>query len=325
MALHCVISIAVLSCLICPAADAQELTGIARIGILIPGSEASSKQYVDGLRQGLARSGLVEGKNVAIDYRYAGGAIERLDGMAGELARSNVALIFAGGDQAAAAAKRATDKLPIIAVACDALAAGLINNLSRPEGNLTGVTCINSDLAGKRIEILRETLTQLDGLGVVLNPDDKRMLSELRESERAARVTSTPVYALRVTTPSDIEAAFFAAAANKVSGIVVVFDALTFFHRARLAEIAVSHRMPTIFNFRQYVEAGGLISYGPNLADMYRQSARHIHKVLSGEKPSEIPMEQPTHFELVVNVKTAKALGLQVPQMLLARADEVIE
>jgi putative tryptophan/tyrosine transport system substrate-binding protein len=189
---------------------AQELVGVARIGVLMPGSEASAKQYVDGLRQALTRSGLVEGKNLAIDYRYASGAIEKLDAMAGELARSNVALIFAGGDQGAAAAKRATDKIPIITVACDALAAGLISNLSRPGGNLTGVTCINSDLAGKRIEILRETLTRLDGLGVALNPDDKRMLSELMESERAARVTSTPVHALRVTTPSEIEAAFSA-------------------------------------------------------------------------------------------------------------------
>jgi putative ABC transport system substrate-binding protein len=245
--------------------------------------------------------------------------------MAGELVRSNLALIFAGGDQGAAAAKRATDQLPIVAVACDALAAGLVSNLARPGENLTGVTCINSDLAGKRVEILRETLARLDGLGVVLNPDDQRMVSELMESERAARVTSTPVYTLRVTTPAEIEPAFLAAAENKVSGIVVVFDALTFFHRARLAEIAVRHRMPTIFNFRQYVEAGGLMSYGPNLADMYRQSARHIQKVLSGEKPGEIPMEQPTHFELVVNVKTGKALGIEVSPSLLTRADEIIE
>jgi len=325
MAIHYLISIAILGCLIPTTADAQDLTGISRIGVLMPGSEASAKQYVDGLRQGLARSGLLEGKNLAIDYRYASGAIEKLDGMAVELARSNVSVIVAGGDQGATAAKRATDKLPIIAVACDAMAAGLVSNLSRPGSNLTGVTCINSDLAGKRIEILHETLTRLDGLGVVLNPDDKRMLSELMESERAARATSTPVYALRVTNPSDIEAAFIAATANKVSGIVVVFDSLTFFHRARLAKIAMRYHMPTIFNFRQYVEAGGLISYGPNLADMYRQSARHIYKVLSGEKPSEIPMEQPTHFEMVINLKTAKALGLNVPPTLLGRADEVIE
>jgi putative ABC transport system substrate-binding protein len=325
MVLRYAFSIAILSCLIGAKTDALELVRIARIGVLMPGSEASAKQYVDGLRQGLARSGLVEGKDVAIDYRYASGAIEKLDAMAGELARSNVALIFAGGDQGAAAARRATVEIPIITVACDALAAGLVSNLSRPGSNLTGVTCINSDLAGKRVEILRETLIRLDGLGVVLNPDDKRMLAEFTESERAASVTSTPVHALRVSSLPEIEAAFLAAAANKVSGVVVVFDSLTFFHRARLAEIAVHHRMPTVFNFREYVQAGGLISYGPNLADMYGQSARHIRKVLNGEKPAEIPMEQPTHFELVVNLRTAKALGLTVPPTLIARADEVLE
>jgi putative ABC transport system substrate-binding protein len=205
------------------------------------------------------------------------------------------------------------------------LAAGLVRNLSRPGGNLTGVTCINSDLAGKRVEILQEALRRVAGLGVMLDPDDKRMASELRETERAVQASSIPVHALRVTSASEIETAFSAAAINKISGVVVVFDSLTFFHRARLAEIALRHRMPTIFNFKQYVEAGGLISYGPNLADMYRQSARHIRKVLNGEKPGEIPMEQPPHFELVVNLKTAKALGLEIPPMLLGRADEAIE
>ena len=241
-----------------------------------------------------AQHGLIEGRGVLVEVRYAAGQIDRLSSIAVELAKSGVDLIFTGGDQGAWAVKRATDKIPIVAVTCDALAAELVTNLARPDGNLTGVTCINSDLSGKRVELIKESIPSLSRLGAVLNPDDKRMAAELKEAERAAKASSIAIHPLVVTKPEDIEPAFSKAAA--FGGVVVVFDAMTFFHRAKLADIAIRNRVATIFNFRQYVDAGGLLSFGPNLRDMYRQSARHIQKILKGEAPGEIPMEQPTRL-----------------------------
>jgi putative ABC transport system substrate-binding protein len=304
---------------------AQDRSKTARIGALMSGSEGTSGDLLKGLRQGLTEQGLIEGKSVILEVRYAGGQIDRLHSIALDLIKSGVDLIFTGGDQGAWAAKRATDKVPIVSVTCDALAAELVTNLRRPGGNLTGVTCINSDLSGKRVELIKESIPSLSRLGVMLNPNDKRMAAELLEAERAAKVSSIAIHPLAVAKPEDMELAFSKAADDSVDGVVVVFDAMTFFHRVKLADLAIRNRVATIFNFRQYVEAGGLLSFGPNLRDMYRQSARHIQKILKGEAPGEIPMEQPTRFELVINLKTAKALGLQVPPTMLARADEVIE
>jgi putative ABC transport system substrate-binding protein len=275
---------------------AQDRSKVARIGVLVSGSEATSGFLLEGLRQGLTQQALIEGKTFQLEVRYAAGQIDRLHSIAIDLVKSGVDLIFTGGDQGAWAAKRATDKVPIVAATCDALAAGLVTNLSRPGGNLTGVTCINSDLSGKRVELLKETIPSLSRLGVVLDPDDKRMTAELTQAERAATASSISVHPLVVRKSDEIEPAFAKAASDGMEGVVVVFDAMTFFHRAKLSEIAIRNRVATIFNFRQYVEAGGLLSFGPNLRDMWRQSARHIQKVLKGETPGEIPMEQPTRF-----------------------------
>jgi putative tryptophan/tyrosine transport system substrate-binding protein len=304
---------------------AQDQSKTIRIGVLMSGSEASSGMFLEGLRQGLTEQGLIEGKSVRLEVRYAGGQIDQLDSLAVELATSGVDLIFTGGDQGAWAAKRASDKIPIVAVTCDALEAGLVTNLPRPGGNLTGVTCINSDLSGKRVELINASIPSLSHLGVILNPSDKRMTSELREVESAGKASSIDVKPLAVVSPEDLGPAFSKATIDGMSAVVVVFDAMTFFHRTKLAEIAIRNHVGTIFNFRQYVDAGGLMSYGPNLRDMYRQSARHIQKILKGEAPGELPMEQPTRFEFVINLKTAKALGITIPAALLARADEVIE
>ena len=305
--------------------EAQNTLKVARMGVLMSGSEASSQAFLQDLIQGLSSLGLTDGKNVLIEVRYANGQMDQLDVIAAEFARSGVDIIFTGGDQAARAAKTATHKIPIVAVTCDALAAGLITNLARPGENLTGVTCINRDLAAKRVAIIKETAPSLSRLGIVLNQSDTRMVSEAIEAERAGKAYSIAVERMQVAKPEEIEIAFSKAAKDGVDGVVVVFDSMTFFHRAKLAETAIRSRIPTIFNFRQYVEAGGLLSYGPNLGEMYRQAARHIQKILNGESPGEIPMEQPTRFELVINLKTAKALGITVPQTLLLRADEVIQ
>jgi ABC-type uncharacterized transport system substrate-binding protein len=241
------------------------------------------------------------------------------------LAGSGVDLIFTSGDQAGKAAKQATGKIPIVAVTCDALAAGLVTNLRRPGENLTGVTCINADLDGKRVELLKEVLPSLDRLAVVLNPEDRRSVAELKEVELAAKASSIALVPQPILKPDDLGAAFSQAADAGVTGAVIIYDPTFFLRRRDLVEFAVRRRIATVFNFREFVEAGGLMSYGPNVQDMCRQSARLIKKVLNGEAAGEIPMEQPARFELVINLKTAKGIGLVMPASLIGRADEVIE
>lgn len=292
--------------------------------MLLPGTVASSG-YLKGLQQGLAEQGLVEGKNITLDIRYANGRIDQLPALAAELAGSGVDLIFTSGDQAGKAAKQATGTIPIVAVTCDALAAGLVSNLRRPGENLTGVTCINGDLDGKRVELLREVLPSLERLGIVLNPDDKRSAAELNEVEQAAKASSIVLVKQAAAKPDDLGPAFTQAADAGVSGVTVIYDPVFYLHRRELAEFAARKRIATVFNFREFVEAGGLMSYGPNVTDMCRQSARLIKKVLGGEMTGEIPMEQPARFELVVNLKTAREIGVVVPPGLIGRADEVIE
>ena len=307
-------------------AGSQERRKLPRIGVLMSGSEASSRIQLDGLRKGLAAAGIAEESGVVLDIKYADGKVDRLDPLAVELVKSRPDVLFTGGDQGASAVKRAAaGQLPIVAVTCDALAAGLVTNLARPGENLTGVTCINADLAAKRVEIMKDLTPSLSRLGIALNLSDKRMVSELRESERAGLVQSVAITSLDIAKPDDIESALALASEKQLGGVIFVFDAMTFFHRARVAKVAIQRGLPTAFNFRQYADAGGLFSFGPNLADMYRQSARHILKVIKGEAPGEIPMEQPTHFELVINLKTAQAVGVSVPPTLLTRANDVIE
>lgn len=307
-------------------AGSQERRKLPRIGVLMSGSEASSRIQLDGLRKGLAAAGIAEGSGVVLDIKYADGKVDQFDALAVDLVKSRPDVLFTGGDQGASAVKRAAaGKLPIVAVTCDALAAGLVTNLARPGENLTGVTCINADLAAKRVEIMKDLMPPLSRLGIALNPNDKRMVSELRESERAGLVQSVAITPLHIVRPDDIESAMAIAAEKQLGGVIFVFDSMTFFHRARVAKVAIQQGLPTAFNFRQFADAGGLFSYGPNLADMYRQSARHILKVIKGEAPGEIPMEQPTHFELVINLKTARAIGVSVPPALLTRANEVIQ
>ena len=296
-----------------------------RIGVVMTGSAATSKDFLDGLHQGLVEVGLIEGRHVVLDIRYALGRLDQLETITNELLASGSRILFTGGDQASAAVRRVTKTIPIIAVTCDALAAGLVSNLAKPGGNLTGVTCINSDLSGKRVELLRETLPVTSKIGVTLDPADKRMIAEYVEAERAGSAYGIKTYKIEITKPEHIETGFAGASQSGLNGVVVVFDGLLMFHRAKLASIAIENRIPTIFNFRQFTEAGGLMSYGPNLRDMYRQSGRHFLKIIKGEAPGQIPMEQPTKFEFVINLKTAKTLGLTVPPSLLMRADEVIE
>jgi putative ABC transport system substrate-binding protein len=305
--------------------DAQQQRKLTHVGVISGGSAETSKDFLDGLKQGLVEAGLVEGRDIVLHYRYAQGQLARVEGIAADLISSGSSILFTGGDQATSAAQRATKTVPIIAVTCDALAAGLVSNLARPGGNLTGVTCINADLSGKRVELLREMLPRTSKIGVTLDPSDKRMIAEFVEAERAAAVHGIKTHQILITKAQDIEPGLAGAFQSGFDGVVVVFDSLLFFHRGNLAKAAIEHRVPTIFNFRQFTEAGGLMSFGPNLREMYRQSARHFVKIIRGEPAGEIPMEQPTKFELVINLNTAKAIGLTIPESFLVRADKVIE
>ncbi len=305
-------------------AQDQQRAKLTRVGMLLPGSEASSG-YLKGLYQGLAEQGLVEGRNILLEIKYANGRIDQLPSMAAQIAESGVDLIFASGDQAAKAVKQATDRIPIVVVTCDALAAGLVTNLRRPGGNLTGVTCINADLDGKRVELIREMIPSLSRLGVVFNADDMRSMAELREIETASRTSSIELLRQSALKADDIAKAFSGVADGAATAAIVIYDPTFYLRRRELADIALGRRIATVFNFREFVEAGGLMSYGPNVLDMCQQSARLIKKALGGEEVGGIPMEQPTRFELVINLRTAKGLGLAVPATLLGRADSVIE
>lgn len=307
-------------------ADAQQPARPPRIGVLQFGAGDAKSPSAEAMREGLRLRGYSEAqRTVSFEYRHADGRPEQLRPAADELVRAKVDLIFVGGDQAITAARQATSSIPIVMVACDAVAAGLVTNLARPGGNLTGVTCINSDLAAKRLEILREVFPRLSRVGVILNPDDRRMRAELSETERAGRALKIAIQAVPLARLEDYTAAFAAALAGRNQALVVTFDSVTFLHRHRLAEMALARRLATIHNFSGYVDAGALLSYGPNLADMWRGATAHVEKILKGAQPGDLPVEQPTVFELVINLKTAKALGIKIPQLLLIRADRVIE
>lgn len=297
-----------------------------RIGVLFAGGLGANGPLAIALKEGLRSLGYSEAqRTVAFEYRNAEGHRERLRPLADELVREKVDLIWAGGDQAIAAAKQATGSVPIVMVACDAVSAGLITNLARPGGNLTGVTCVNSDLAAKRLEILKEVFPKLARVGVFLNPDDRRMRAELAETEIAGRALKVAIRPIHLARLEDFGPAFAAAITGRSEALVVAYDDLTIIHRQQLAGLAIAHRLPTIHNFREYVDAGGLLSYGPSLAGMWRSAAGHVDKIFKGARPGDLPIEQPTRFELVINRKTERALGIAIPQSLLLRATEVIE
>jgi putative ABC transport system substrate-binding protein len=295
-----------------------------KMGVLVGGSASSNGKAIQQLLAGLHDLGYVDGRNIRIIIRYANGEIAKLPALADELMGEKVDVLFGGGDQSITALKRATQKVPIVMVACDALAAGLVTNLARPGGNVTGVTCINSDLAAKRVELFREIFPSKKSLAVMLRPEDIRMAAELRRTEEAAKALGMSVHTIAMRGPADFGTAL-QDAARKADGAIVVYDSMTFANRKAFVEAAAASKVATIFNFREFVEAGGLMSYGPNLAAMYRQATGHVHRILKGADPGTLPVEQPKAFELVMNAKTARALGIVVPRSLEMRLDASVD
>ena len=307
------------------AARAQQPAKLPIIGFLSAATPSALGQWVAVFVQRLREFGWADGRNIAIQYRWAEGRFERLAEFAAEFVRLKVDVIVADGTSSTLAAKQATASIPIVfPVAGDPLGNNLVASLARPGGNVTGLSIQATDLAAKRLELLREIIPSFSRLAVIANADSPNTKLETDEVQATARALGIEVATFGIRRSEDI-APVFEAFKARADAIYVPPDPLVFSNRAQINALALRARLPTMFSYREYVEAGGLLSYGPNLPDMFRRSADYVDKILRGAKPGDIPVEQPTKFDFVINLTTAKALGLDISPTMLARADEVIE
>jgi putative ABC transport system substrate-binding protein len=301
--------------------EAQPVGKVHRVGVLWPGASPPPGSRMEWFRQGLRESGYVEGQNVAIDLRYAE-AGARLRELTGELAQLNVSVIATFGDLAPKMAQQATTAIPIVATMDDFVGAGLVPNLARPGGNITGVSLLSPELSAKRLELLKQILPKMSRVAALWDPAGP---SQLRATEDAARSLAVKLQVLEVRGRGDLAGAFQAAKKGRAEALnVLASPLLSSLHQA-IIDLAAENRLPAIYQWKEHAETGGLVSYGPSLAEIWRQTALVVGKILKGAKPADLPVEQPTKFELVINTKTAKALGLTIPPSLLVRADQVIE
>jgi ABC-type uncharacterized transport system, periplasmic component len=307
------------------ASFAQQQGKIWRIGYLATSDPATSPQ-LDVFRDGLRERGYVEGKNLTIEYRWAEGSIERRPELAIELVNLKVEVIFAFGTPAVAAAKQATSTIPIVMVGVgDPVGSGLVASLARPGGNITGVSRLGAELTAKLVELLPQVVPGIKRVAVLRNPANAVAARQMIYAETAARSLGLQLQAFDVRSPADFENAYAGMAKARAAGVVVLGEPMFTGNSRRIAELAIKSRISSIHNNRIYPEAGGLMSYGPVLDDVWRLAASYVDKILKGAKPADLPVEQPTKFELVINMKTAKALGITIPQSVLSRADKVIE
>jgi len=308
------------------AADAQQAPKEPRIGYLSAGALTTAPTFENAFRQGLRELGYVEGRNIAIEYRWAEGKYERLLELAAELVRLKVDVILAVTTPAAQAAKAATRTIPIVfTLVADPVASGLVASLARPGGNITGLPSISSEIIGKQLELLKETVPGVSRVVVLQNPDASSHAFMVREAAGAARALGVQLRVLGARGPNALDAAFTAITAERADALLVLADPFFRTHRARIADFAAKSRLPSLSGEREQTEVGGLMSYGPSRLDLFQRAATYVDKILKGAKPAELPVEQPTKFELVINLKTAKVLGLTIPQSVLLRADQVIE
>jgi ABC-type uncharacterized transport system substrate-binding protein len=306
-----------------PSVLAQPLRRIARVGILNYAGAQDTR--VSEFRDGLRELGYVEGQNLAITYRWADGRPDRLPELAGELIAANVDVIIAIGP-AVWAAKRATTTVPIvIAFSGDPVGNGVVSSLARPGGNVTGFSYMSTDLAAKRLQLLTQMLQPHPRVGIVYNPDEPATELEMQQTKTAAAALVTRLQPLATRHPNDLPRAFAEAVREKADALIVFTHGFAVLNSATIIELAGRNRVPTMYGWRDFVHDGGLISYGPNIQLIVRKAASYVDRIIKGAKPGDLPVEQPTTFELVINLKTAKALGLTVPQSVLLRADEVIQ
>ena len=308
------------------AAEAQQAGKVWRIGYLDQGSADRNKPYLEAFQQGLRDLGWVAGKNVVFEARFAEGKTDRLPALAAELVRLKVELIATSSTPAALAAKQATTTIPIVmGFAADPVGSGIVRSLARPGGNITGWTHQGLELRAKYLELLKEAVPEATRFGVLWNPANPVHQSSMEVIEAAARRLKVDLYPVGVREPKDLESAFSSLAAKRAEALVVYPDGMFQSQTSLIVTLAAQRRFPAIYGIRAYIDAGGLMTYGTNLSDMFRLGASFADKILKGAKPADLPVEQPTKFELVINLKTAKALGLTIPPSLLARADQVIQ
>jgi putative ABC transport system substrate-binding protein len=304
------------------AARAQQPRKIPRIGVLWP----NPPETFEFMRQGLQDLGYVEGRNIGFEFRWAEGMLDRLPELAAELVRIQVDVIVTLAPQATLAAKSATPTIPVVFVAMgDPLASGVVDSLAHPGANLTGTTRMISEMSAKHVELLKQAVPPLASLAVLWNPTNSSHRPALLATEAAARSLSLQVHPLEVRAPGELDGAFAAIGERPSGGVLFIADPVFFIHLKRMVDLVASRRLPAICNFIEFPKLGGFMGYAPSIPDEFRHAASLVDKILKGARPADLPVEQPTRFQLVINLKTAKALGLEVPPSLLARADEVIE
>src|SRR3954447_16719116 len=305
---------------------AQHAQKIPRVGVLLPGTPQSFSLRTGALLDGLKELGYVEGKTIEIDWKWGQDRVQTLPGLAAELVRDKADVIVTGGTAAALALKAETSTIPtVMAIIGDPVAAGLVTNLARPGGNLTGFSIVAPELGGKRLELLKEIVPGLSAVAVLLNDRNPQSQIELNEMRNAAGAMGLKLYPAAISTDVALDGAFSAIDKAAVQALVVLTDPILFSQRKRAVALASQHRLPAMYFFQGFVEEGGLISYGPGDADLFRRSASYVDRILKGAKPGDLPIEQPVRFELFINLKAARMLGINTPESFLLRADKVIE
>ena len=310
----------------CLSAEAQQPKKVPRIGMLMSSSASSQKSRLDDFRDGLRELGYIERQNILIEYRYANGKLDQLPALVAELVGLKVELIVTTGNEAVQAAKNATQTLPIVmAFSGDPVAAGFVASLSRPGGNITGLSRINVELTAKQLELLKETIPRVVLVAVLFNPEGRVPELALKDAKAAATPLGLKLQTLQVQASNDLEIAFRSAASERANAMLVLSGGFLGFRRKRIVDLAAKGRLPTMFGRTEAVEDGGLMSYGATSVNEFRRAAYFVDRILKGAKPADLPVEQPSKFELVINLKTAKQIGLTIPPNVLARADKVIK
>ena len=308
--------------------QAQQAEQVPRVGYISPGasSDPFRRRRFEAFRQGLRELGYVEGRNIALEPRWAKGEYDRYPALAADLVRLKAHVIVTVGGAATKAAQQVTKTTPIVmSVVIDPLGSGLVASLARPGGNITGLTVMASDVVGKQFELLKQAAPELSRVALLWNPDNPGSAPQLREAEAAARTLGVRLQAVEARNPQEIDRAFGAMTRERAGALVVLPDAIFGNQRKQIADLAAKSRLPSICGIPEYGEAGGLLVYSANNLDLERRAAIFVDKILKGAKPADLPVEQPTKFELIVNLKTAKVLGLTIPQSVLLRADQVIQ
>jgi len=312
---------------IAPFVGAQQPKKIAKIGVLFPSTSAAASHLLDAFKQGLRELGYIEGKTFVLELRYGEARTERISDLARELVGLKVDMIVTGTDVAIAAVKRETQTIPIVmGNSSDPVGTGFVASLARPGGNITGVSSISPELSGKRLELLREVVPGLSRVAFLWNPDVRGAVLDYNETEGAARSLGLQVQSVEVVRAEDFDRAFSAVTKERAQAFIMpAANPVGFVNRGQIASFAQKNRLPSMYAQSEYVEAGGLMSYGPSTADLWRRAATYVDKILKGRKPADLPVERPMKFELVINLKTAKQIGLTIPPEVLFRATKVIK